>query len=83
MQNGLDNLKKHNNKVDYIITHSPSASVTALLGHGLYEQDRLTQYLEEIRINTEYKKHFMGHMHINRAINDKDIILYEQIIRIM
>lgn len=83
MNNGIANLEKHNWKVDYIITHSPPASVIALLGHGLYEQDVLTKYLEEIRCNTEYKRHFMGHMHINKALNDKDILLYEQIIRIV
>ena len=70
-------------KVDYIITHSPSASVVALLGWGLYEQDILTRYLEEIRCKTEYKRHYFGHMHDNRLINDKDILLYEQIVRIV
>ena len=83
MNNGFINLQKENNKVDYIITHSPSASVIALLGHGLYEQDILTQYLEEIRQLTEYNRWFMGHMHVNKAINDKDILLYEQIIRVV
>ena len=83
MQNGIDNLKKHDNKVDYIITHSPSASVIALLGHGLYEQDKLTKYLEDVRCNTEYKRWFAGHMHINQAINDRDILLYEQIVRVV
>ena len=83
MQTGLDNLAKHNNKVDFILSHSPSTSQLYLLGgKGLYEPDRLSNYLEEIRVNTEYKKHFMGHMHINKAINDKDIVLYEQIVRI-
>lgn len=83
MQNGIENLKKHDNKVDYIITHSPSASVIAMLGQGLYEQDRLTRYLEEIKQNTEYKLHMCGHMHIDRQVTDKDILLYEQIIRIL
>lgn len=82
MQNGINNLEKHDWKVDYIITHSPPSSVISLLGKGLYEQDILTKYLEEIRVKTDYKRHFMGHMHINRAVNDKDILLYEQIIRI-
>ena len=82
MQNGIENLKKHDNKVDFIVTHSPSASVIALLGHGLYKQDTLTRYLEEIRCSTEYTRMFSGHMHIDRQINDKDILLYEQIIRI-
>lgn len=83
MQEGIDNLKKHDNKVDFILTHSPSASVIALLGKGLYEQDVLTKYLEEIRCKTEYKRMFSGHFHINKAINDKDIILYEQIVRVV
>lgn len=83
MENGIKNLEKHNWKVDYILTHSPSASVIALLGQGLYEQDRLTKYLEEIRCKTEYKRHFCGHMHEDRQINEKDILLYEQILRIV
>lgn len=83
MQEGIYNLEKHDWKVDYILTHSPSASVIALLGQGLYEQDILTKYLEDIRCETEYKRHFAGHMHVNRAINEKDILLYEQIIRIV
>ena len=83
MENGIKNLEKHDWKVDYILSHSPSASVIALLGHGLYEQDVLTKYLEEIRCKTEYKRMFSGHMHINKAVNDKDILLYEQIVRIM
>lgn len=83
MRNGLDNLATHDNKVDFIVTHSPSASVTALMGHGVYKQDILTQYLEEIRCNTEYTRWFFGHMHKNKQINDRDICLYEQIIRIV
>ena len=83
MTDGISNLEEHNWKVDYIITHSPPASIIALLGHGLYEQDKLTEYLEEIKQNTEYKRWFMGHMHINRAMNDKDILIYEQIVRII
>ena len=82
MQHGFDTLEKYGNKVDYIITHSPSASEIALLGHGAYQQDVLTKYLEEVKARTDYKKHFCGHMHVNKAMNEKDIILYEQIIRI-
>ena len=83
MQNGIDNLEKHNWKVDYILSHSPSASVITLLGHGLYEQDILTYYLEDIRARLNFRKHFAGHMHVNRNVNEKDILLYEQIIRIV
>jgi hypothetical protein len=76
MDNGIRNLEKHNWTVDYIITHSPPASVLALIGHGFYDQDILTKYLEEIRSKTKFKRHFMGHMHINRQLNERDILLY-------
>lgn len=83
MQHGLDILKQHDNKVDYLLTHSPSTSELILMGgKGLYESDILTDYLEKVKAECNYKKHFFGHMHVNRAINEKDICLYEQIIRI-
>lgn len=83
MQNGIKNLEKHNFNVDYVITHCPPASIIALLGRGVYKQDRLTQYLEEIRQKMEYRYWFMGHMHVNEQINAKDILIYEQIARIL
>ena len=84
MQHGLKVLKENNNAVDYIITHSPSTSELYLMGgKGLYEPNILTNYLEEVKVTTDYKKHLFGHMHLNKAINDKDICLYEQIIRIL
>lgn len=83
MQNGINNLAKHNWKVDYILSHSPSTSELYLMGgKGLYKTDVLTNYLEEIKATTDYKRHLFGHMHVNKAVNDKDICLYEQIIRI-
>ncbi len=82
MQNGIANLEKVNWKVDYIVTHSPAASIIAILGHGLYKQDILTKYLEEIRQKTEYKRMFSGHMHVDKQMNATDILLYDQIIQI-
>lgn len=83
MQNGFDNLEKHKNKVDYIISHTPPASIIAEMGQGLYAQDYLTNYLEEIKQDVEYKKWFFGHMHINANFKEhKSIGIYEQIIRI-
>lgn len=80
--NGLTNLKKHNNKVDFILTHCAPASTTALLGQGLFKQDQLTYYLEEIRSQVDYGHWLFGHHHDNRQIDNKDLLLYEQIIRI-
>lgn len=84
MQHGLDNLKENNNAVDFIITHSPSTYDLFLMGgYGVYDPDILTDYLEKIKGAINYKKHMFGHMHINKVVNDKDICVYEQIIRIL
>lgn len=81
MDIGIRNLEKHYNKVDYIITHCCATSTQALMSAGLFKADILTDYLEKIRINTDFKRWYFGHYHDNKAINDKEMLLYEQIIR--
>ena len=82
MKEGRENLQKHGNKVDFIISHCASSSTEALLGGGLFKPDQLTDYFEEIKQTVEYKKWFFGHYHDNRNVNAKEILLWEQIIRI-
>lgn len=82
MQEGRDNLAKNNWIVDYVLTHCTSASTTALMGEGLYGQDILTRYLQELKEKLTYKKWFFGHHHIDKQISTDEICLFEQIIRI-
>lgn len=82
MEEGRRNLAAHDNRVDFIVTHCCSSSTQALIGAGLYKPDMLTNYLEEIRRTTRFKKWFFGHYHDNRNVNAEEILLYEQIIRI-
>lgn len=82
MNDGIQNLEKYNNKIDFIITHCGATSSIALYSMGSYKPDILTNYFEEIKQKVNFKKWFMGHYHDNYAINDKEIILYEQIVRI-
>ena len=86
LKEGLINLEKHDNKVDYIITHCPYTSLLRQMdgGSGLYQSDRLTDYLQEIKQTVEYKHWLFGHMHINKTFHwEKSSCLYEQIIRIL
>ena len=82
MDSGIKNLEKNDWTVDFIITHSPPSSVIAMIGQGRFKSDILTDYLEQLRWKMTFKRHFMGHMHINHMLNDRDWLLYEQIIRI-
>ena len=82
MRDGLSNLKNINNTVDFVITHCGATSSIALYSMGKYKPDRLTNYLDHVRQNVNFTRWFMGHYHDNYAINDKEIILYDQIVRI-
>ena len=81
MNEGRENLLKHDNTVDFIVSHCASSSTAALLGQGLYKPDILTDYFEEIRQNVKFQKWFFGHYHDNRNVNAEEILLWEQIIR--
>ena len=69
MVEGRRNLASTENKVDFIVTHCGAASSILLYSLGGYKPDIL-------------KKWFMGHYDDNYAVNDKEIIIYEQIVGI-
>ena len=82
MEEERRNLASTENKLDFIVTHCGAASSILLYSLGGYKPDILTDHLEEVRQKTIFKKWFMGHYHDNYAVNDKEIIIYEQIVRI-
>ncbi len=82
MEEGRNNLRAHDYTVDYIITHCCSTSTQDVIGGGLYEPDLETDYLEFIKNYADYTKWFFGHYHENWEVNEKEIVLFEQIIRI-
>ena len=83
MEEGRRNLAAHNNEVDFIVTHCCSASSQVVLGRGLFKNDYLTDYLEGIKQGVKYDKWFFGHYHDNRNVNHKELLFYEQIIRVV
>ena len=82
MIKGRVSLTKVGNKVDFILTHSPPASIIAALSMGTYDQDCLTKYLEEINQNVEFKKWLCGHMHVDMNYDNNHTLLYQQILNI-
>lgn len=82
MSEGIRNLSMHENKVDFVVSHCCASSTQAILGAGKYKPDILTDYLEKIHRTVSYSKWFFGHYHDNRNVDSKEILLYEQVIRI-
>lgn len=86
LDEGVLNLRKYNNKVDYIITHScseraltyPQIRNSATLKLSCPESQMLS-YIEEI---TECKHWYFGHFHIDASFGGKYTALYHKIIRI-
>ncbi len=75
------NLDRCNWQVDYIISHCCPTSVQDVLSGGAYQADRLTDFFEEVSQRCQFKYWFCGHYHLNAVLEQRYVLLYEQIIR--
>lgn len=82
MDFGLKTLNDNKNDVDFIVSHCAPSHVAASISAGTYKPDMLTNYFETISQTVNFKKWFFGHYHNDIAVDDKYILLYDQIIRI-
>ncbi|HDK7179278.1 TPA: metallophosphoesterase [Clostridium botulinum] len=86
MAEGLDNLEKHNNEVDYILTHTCSSStlkdITKIFGFQPKPEEAVNKYLEIIEEKVKFKKWYFGHFHEDIKIDEKHTLLFEKIIKI-
>ena len=69
-------------KVDYIITHCAPTAIQQKINAD-FKSDRLTDFLEEIRCRSQFHYWLFGHYHDNRIIDEKYVLLYEQMVRIL
>ncbi len=81
---GVENLKAHGNKVDFVFSHDGPSSDVAIYSHGEVKADDTRRYLEEFRVLLfdNYEGWYFGHHHDNHRITAKDTLLYEKIIQI-
>ena len=82
MQEGRANLAAHDNQVDFIVTHCCATSTQMLIDEQKLKPDIETDYLEEIKRTIQFKKWLFGHYHDNRNVSKKEILIYEQFVRI-
>lgn len=76
------NLAAHGNKVDYIFSHCAPTWVVELLGNGEYTSDRLTDFLDWVSENVEYREWYFGHYHDNLKIGQSHFLLYQMVMPI-
>ena len=81
-QTAQRSLESCNWKVDWVISHCCPSSIVDIIGGGMYQHDRLTDFFEEIKDKCEFDYWFFGHYHDNRPIMRKYVLLHEQIVEI-
>ena len=79
-EEGLKNLEKYNNKVDYILTHTcPDELINIMFPEAKYKADSVTgKYLDYISKIASYRKWYFGHWHVRREMG-KFLVLYNTI----
>ena len=84
----MDNLAKESNEVDYILTHTCGSEymqrksyLIDIIFNKEY-QDTTETFLDYIEQITTFKKWFFGHYHKDCSLDDKHMLLYNNIIRL-
>lgn len=82
MNYAVERLKAVNYKVDFVITHCAPQSIADKLYSFPIKPDRLTKFFDELLQRLEFRNWFFGHYHEDRKIDEKFIMLYDQIVKI-
>ena len=75
-------LERLNWKVDYVITHCAPTAIQQKINAD-FKQDKLTEFLNEIQSRSQFHYWLFGHYHDNRIIDEKYVMLYEQMVRVL
>lgn len=82
-EHGLQNIAKHDNKVDYIITHTMSENDYCYLFNKTQSADTTEKMLAKIHQNIQYKYWYCGHYHMDKDFPELKLrILYKDIAKI-
>lgn len=79
LSEGLENLEKVSNSVDFIVTYEPPSRMQEFLTGG-GEPNHINTYLNEIYDKADFKGWFFGKLHLNKLIPPKYYAVYDGII---
>ena len=79
-EEGLLNLEKVGNKVDYIFTHTAPREICKRMVKKMYSgEEELQDYLQGISETVDFKKWYYGHWHFDVDIDKKYIGMYNRV----
>ncbi len=76
------NLERHNWKVDYVLTHSPSGNINRFINMDSFTFGHLFDYLDEISSKLDYKKWYFGFYHKDKYISSKAQAVYTEVYKL-
>lgn len=81
MNHGMDVLYSHNNRVDYILTHTmPSSLVVPLFKYSFNQNDPLEKYFDEVFKTVDFQYWLCGHFHMDIKCDTFNLaVLYNSI----
>lgn len=82
-EEAMRNLERVHFNVDYIITHCAPSSIEDAMSRGTFTHDHLTDFLEGIRSQTQFHYWLFGHYHDNKIIDNRFVLLWEQMVQVM
>ncbi len=80
IKSAIHTLAQHENRVDYVLTHEPPASLKDCLGVDVLQRLEIHTFFEDIIRVCQYRKWFFGKCHIDRYIPMKFFAVFEQVL---
>ncbi len=77
---GINNLEKHNNQVDYIITHEPPGFIKNCFNEYSMERIEADKFFEDVMKKCSFKGWYFGKCHVNRIIPQNFYGVFDYII---
>lgn len=80
---GMDSLKAHGYRVDYVLTHTAPRKVAERLVENIIPgEEKLQHYLQKVAKLAVFKEWYFGHWHMDTVTDGKYFGLMERIVRL-
>lgn len=79
-----NNLRAHSMKIDYILSHTTSNRTIQKFDKWFPKFDPVTNFLDKfVEEEVDFRANLFGHFHQDRTIDNKHILLYNDIIELL
>lgn len=83
-EHAANNLRAHNMKVDYILSHTTSNRTIQKFDKWFPQFDPVTNFLDKfVEEEVDFRANLFGHFHQDRTIDSKHILLYNDVIELL